>query len=184
MKDVNASKFNSSSAVTLRRRPVYWPKRRSEYAHPKPSVRQVVADLEAGRVASLAEHIKDRDCRIDEQVALALYDLVVGTANQISFRLTTVRHPDAGPNRTPISEANVRNANLALALAAFRRAYTGRHRERTIETAAKSHGLAFSTVRAALSRMATDPDFAHRMETLALLLEGKPSEPLPASAMP
>lgn len=121
-----ASPDLSSPTTTLRRRLNDWPKRRSAYAHPRPSVREVVASLEADSLDLLAEHIRDRDCKIDEQVVLTLYDLICGPKSSISFRLTMKDHPEKSPNETRALEVGERERRTALAMLRYAQLHKGR----------------------------------------------------------
>lgn len=170
-----ASPDLSSPTTTLRRRPNDWPKRRSAYAHPRPSVREVVASLEAGGLDLLAEHIRDRDCKIDEQVALTLYDLICGPKTSISFRLSMRGHPDKSKHEAGTKEIGARERRTALSMLRYAQLHTGRNGKRAKHEAAKIYAIAPGRLQDALTRANVDPEFAQRMFLIAATLSRSPT---------
>lgn len=170
MTDHEEPKGLNTPAATLRRRPDDWPKRSSAYAHPRPSVRDVVASLEAGRLDLLAEHIRDRDCKIDEQVALTLYDLICGPKTSISFRLTMKGHPDKAKHEATAQEVGERERRTALAMLRYAQLHKGRDGKLAKHKAAEAYAIAPSRLEDALTRANVDPEFAQRMFLIAAML--------------
>lgn len=110
----------------LRSIPRDWPRRSTVMPRPQPSVQQVVADLESGTVDSLAAHIRDRHGQIDQQVALALYDLIVGGKERIGFRMVLEHHPDRLPAEKSTTDASNELQKLAAAVGYYHRVKAGR----------------------------------------------------------
>ena len=152
----------NGNLMVMRSIPRDWPKERTVPRRPNPSIADVVADLEAGELDSLAAHIRDRRAIIDVQVALAIFDLIRGGKDRIGFRLSMQIHPDRSPNERSVTEQSmdsVRNAQAFHYYLCLREAQPPVAAKIAIFKTANEFELSESAVRRIISRGRETPGY-------------------------